>query len=315
MPAARHRLAATTITRGRQRGPRSRQGLGKGAGVHPQRPEHGLLHEIREGSAGNIGQQLLDDDIAAAGVAPLAPRGEIHPDRFGIRRRLAVEHLDEGRHRGIHRITREAMHGRTRGVAQQAAQRDRIVAGKFILRQMPGSQRAVHVGIERQLLLLDQAQRAQGRHRLADRAGLEKRVRRDGRPTLETRHPVTLRFHDHAILDDRQRQARDLPLRHQRHDRVIEFAGADGKAGQGQPNGQQLQDHAGELSFGLSDGMHHKSPICRRASSSVPPAPPARDQADPVPPHPAAARPRPPPSTPPERAPRTAPPASSAASI
>ena len=250
MPAAGHDLATAQVPGGRERRPRRGKWLVETAGVHQQRLEHRLSHEFRERLPGGVDHQLLHDRVAAAGIAPLAARHEIHPDRRRVRRRLAVEHLHQRRRGGIDRIAWKAVHRQASAVAQEAAQGHLFHLGEFVLGHVPRLQGAVHVGIEGQLPGLDERQDPECGHGLADRTRLEQRVDRDPFRPAGLNHAVALGLHDFPVLNDGEGQTGDVMLRHFLRDDLVHRIGA-------QRNGRR--DHAhGNPGKAKGDRYPHK---------------------------------------------------------
>ncbi len=158
----------------------------------------------RGNGAGHVDDHLLHHRVTAAGITPLAARHEIHPDRLRVRRLRAVEDLHDRRHRVIRGVAGEAVDRQAGGVAEEASQGDLLLPGEFVHRHLPGDEPGIDILIQGQLALLHQPQRPQGRHGLADRAGLEERGgRHRGIPT-PLRHAIASRLDDLAVLDDRE---------------------------------------------------------------------------------------------------------------
>src|SRR5262249_36221597 len=130
-----------------------REGLREGALFHAEGTEDQLVHQLGERFAGDVDQELLHDGVAAAGVAPLAPGGNVHADRVRIRRLIPVQDLDQGRDRTADLVAGKAVHGETGGVAQDAAEGDRLLLREVVLRHLPAGEGAVDVCVEREAAL------------------------------------------------------------------------------------------------------------------------------------------------------------------
>ena len=72
------------------------------------------------------------------------------------------------------------MDGEASGVRKDFAQRDHFLGGERIVRNLPRSQELVEIVVQRELALLHQTHRRQGRDGLAYRPSLESRQIGDG---------------------------------------------------------------------------------------------------------------------------------------
>ena len=192
------------------------QGLGVVAVAHPERLQHQLAHELAERRPGDVLEQLLHDHRPTAGVAELEPGNGVDPHGERVRRPDAVEHLDRRRQRVARAVAREARRGQAGAVADELAQRDdRLPA--FERRDPPRREPVVDVLVEIEDTAVDEPQHREGGDRLADRAGLEERRRRDRIAAIGGHQAEAALVHDLAALDQRPRRAghgelaRDLP--------------------------------------------------------------------------------------------------------
>jgi hypothetical protein len=131
------------------RGTRGRQRLVERAVDHLQGVEHERLHHCREALAGHVREQLLHQRDAAAGVLEGLIRRAREQDGADVRRRLAVEDLDQRRPRRRWIVAREpeAIVGAS-GVAREAARRDGLIAGQLGCWHLPRLQERVDVRIQ-----------------------------------------------------------------------------------------------------------------------------------------------------------------------
>ena len=177
--------------------------------------EHGVVHELRIRFAGYVDDCLLDDRDSTAGVANLAAGNEVHADRLGVRRLLAVENLRQRRYRLAHGVSGESVDRESGGVTEEAAQRDLLRSGEFVVRHLPALQIVVDVGVERQLAVFDQVKRAGGLNGLADRARLKQRLRCDRRRGSGFGDAVALCPRRLEVVDYGHGQSRDIQGLHQ----------------------------------------------------------------------------------------------------
>src|SRR4029079_12405699 len=123
-------------------------------------------------------------------VKPPRAGRRIVADRRCVGRRYAVEQLRDCRHGLVERVAGKAPKGESRRMRPQAAQRDLLAFGETALRQMPRREQRVHVRVERDLSVVEQAEKAAGENRLTDRTGEKERGRVHRLSSTETRKAV-----------------------------------------------------------------------------------------------------------------------------
>ena len=153
--------------------PARRELLIEAAAGHADRVQDHGAHQLLERRGGAVGQHLLKHRIVTAGVPEPAAGQHARADRRGIRRRLAPEHLQQGRHRLPGLIPAEPVVRQPGSVGEQLAHSHPRVPPAADGGQLPGSQVAGDVSVQVQNALADQAQRPERGHVLADRTGLE----------------------------------------------------------------------------------------------------------------------------------------------
>ena len=222
MPAPLHDAAAGIVPcRGRTRHRRG-QRLRKAAVRHPEWSEYRALHEVGEALVRHIDHHLLHDRVAAPGVVPACPRDRVASDGFGICRGRPIQHLHQRRHRRTDAVAGKSVHGESRGVGQKGPQRNRLGRRKLTWRQLPRGERRVHMRVEVQLVLLDEVQRAECRHRFTDGASLKQGGRRDSLCAAEIGDSVGTGI-ELSVLQDGERESGDSALRHLREHELVEL--------------------------------------------------------------------------------------------
>jgi hypothetical protein len=221
-----------------------------GAVSHADLVEDCFAHELREGLAGDIHDELLLDRDTAAGVAELCAGDEIHTDGRGVGGWLTVEDLHQRWDRCANFIARESVDGEAGTVAQDAAQRDFLVLVEFVIWNLPGLEFQVHIFVERERSMLHQEECARCGHGLADRPCLEKSVNRHRRIATGFRDSVAFRPGDLEIIDDGDAEAGTLIELHQLVD--VQWRGGFGVAERNRWNAVFHALHAARKIRGLS---------------------------------------------------------------
>jgi hypothetical protein len=139
--------------------------------AHAQLLEHCRVHEVREALPADIRHQVLNHDIAVAGIVPLRTGLAAHAHRRIGSRRQAIEDLRQGRQRFANRIAREKIAAReSAGMAQQELWRwVYVLSGTF-----QDVSRRFTSFVELELALLHQIKGAHRRYWFTDGAGQEK---------------------------------------------------------------------------------------------------------------------------------------------
>src|SRR5215469_11761370 len=87
-------------------------------------------------------------------------------------------------------------------MAQNSAQRDLLLRREFILRNLPRGELIVNVLIEYQFAFFHECESAESGDRFADRAGLEKSLRRNGASGLYVGHSVGACPRDATMVEE-----------------------------------------------------------------------------------------------------------------
>src|SRR5262249_58587078 len=104
-----------------------------------------LAHDLRKGFAGHVYHKLLLDELRAAGVAPARSGREVNADWSGVGGRLAVENLWQRRHGFANGVTGKERNRQARAMAEDAPERDLLLAREFVLRHVPALELPVNV--------------------------------------------------------------------------------------------------------------------------------------------------------------------------
>src|SRR5439155_1974359 len=114
-----------------------RERLLKSAVCHTTFLQERLLYQLRKGLPGHIHHQLLQDDIAAAGVTK--PRAGLHvdPNGTGISRLLSFQYLRQGRQCFVHSVTEKSRLCYAGSVRQQTTKSYLLLFCKLVLRVFP----------------------------------------------------------------------------------------------------------------------------------------------------------------------------------
>ena len=136
-------------SRGRQNCARRWKRLLVGALQHSDLVENGLTHELREGLAGHVHDQLLLDGDSTAGIHKLCAGDDINADGRGVSRFLAVKDLYQRGDGLIHSITGKTVDRQPGAVAHETAEGHLLVLGEFIFRNLPAHELPINILIKR----------------------------------------------------------------------------------------------------------------------------------------------------------------------
>ena len=137
--------------------------------------------------------------------------------------RLAVEDLEQRRHRIALRISPEARDGGAGQVAEQASQGDLLGRGELVLGHTPRGKLRVHVRIQGKAIALHQMKRTDRGHGFAHGRGLEQRARGDRGLPVRVGEAIAPHLDDLSPVDDRERQAFDAQARHLAGDVLVDL--------------------------------------------------------------------------------------------
>lgn len=155
-----------------------RQRLHEAAALHAGRLEHEFGHELWEGDLGGVAHQRLGDLVAPAGIGEAAAGLSDDGHRRRIGRGSAVEDLRQIRQRRPNLVAKEPGHADPCGHAQETAQGHRMVLVEAVGGNLPRGELGVHVLVQRELFLIDEAHGAHGRDKFRQRRRLVERLRR-----------------------------------------------------------------------------------------------------------------------------------------
>lgn len=204
--------AQSVMTVTARAGPRRRR-TGDGARKAGRR-QHLPAHHVDERLSGGVLHQLLHDLVAAAGVTLDGAGHPIDDDRRRIRRRPAREDRLQVRQGVALGIAGIATNGDAGAMREQLPERDRRGGGERIGLQLPGRQRFVHVPIQIQLPLVDQAQGGDRGQQFGERCRLETRRRVHRGRLAVPGAPQAFRPGHAAILDQRDADSGHMVARH-----------------------------------------------------------------------------------------------------
>ncbi len=219
VPLARDRPALPVVAGSGGPEPFGRQRLIVSALGHAERAENRLGQDLRVGLSLDIDQGLLNDRVAASGVAILRSRRDIHADRRRVGGGDAVEDLRQLRDRAARGVAGKPVNRDPGAVGEQHRECHGLLASPVVFRELPGLEVIVDVPVERDLAPGNLGERRHRRDGLADRSRLEERRVCGRGQRVGVGHAVGLRPEDLAGAEDRDRDGGHLVEPHPLLDR------------------------------------------------------------------------------------------------
>src|SRR5580704_18463470 len=124
----------------------------------------------------DVGEKRLQDNVAAAGIAPESAGDDVDTNGIGVGGLFTVEDLHDGGHGFIRRVAGKSVDRETGTVAEDAADRYFFFYREFVIWDFPSAEFDVDVFIEGKFAVLHEAKCSQSGDRFAYGGGLEKRV-------------------------------------------------------------------------------------------------------------------------------------------
>ena len=202
------------------------RGVGEGAVLHQRRV---VVAEVA------VGHPQRCEDRRVGEFAERLARDALHEDRqqhvAGVAVQMASAGIEVERFLTAHQIEEPSLGERPVGRPARHPEHTEVIAKSArVMDQVPDGDRLAEVGhlgnplpnvvVEREFPLLREHRDRECRELFRDRRGVERRVRRDRRVVLQTRHPVALGEHRCSALEHRDGAARRVALVVRGEDRI-----------------------------------------------------------------------------------------------
>src|SRR5262249_8380554 len=159
---------------------------------HAELVEHQRTHQPWKWLPGHVHHELLDDEVAVAGVLPLRA-GDATETHGRIPRRLpTLEHLRQRGERVLHTVAREELATRETCCMVEEPREGHPRRRVLVTRNVPARQLLVDRFVEREFPRVDEGKRTYCGHGLADRASEKQGPRRYGSRAAQLGGTLTL---------------------------------------------------------------------------------------------------------------------------